>query len=406
MPVIIAKIILKVSEICLFFTIIPGLDFLYIYEEVFMRKTRLLFGVLVLLGASLYAQTITFQPYLTFDWDPVFYDPGTGDTSANYRSFNFDQAGLKVTGVLGKATAYAEVRGFPSGSNTYNVYDGSAANQITSFTKPIYYAWGKYQFTETGNIWAGKFKPSFGPILFDSSHFGIGWQQKIPGGHTLSGYVFQPSVNINVFNPMGWWALKIPEDRGIRFLVLEEYVSKTFMLFGGASYDYLGNEYSKLHFNVFAAYLGVPKLTLSAELAAAVYIKEDGVVKDAAKPAEADNAGLGLGAYLSAEYQLLDPLALGATFKLLDPLVGAAKNMPQAGKNVQAVLDGEISAATVGLYCKFAPARGFYIQPAINIKFANAINGYTPKNGAEDGQKAGLDFTLTFRWEPSIRIGG
>jgi hypothetical protein len=92
---------------------------------------------MVLLGASLYAQTITFQPYPTFAWDPVFYDPGTGDTSGNYRFFNFNQAGLKVTGVLGKATAYAEVRGFPSGSNEYNPYDGASLAQVSSFTKPI-----------------------------------------------------------------------------------------------------------------------------------------------------------------------------------------------------------------------------------------------------------------------------
>ncbi|MHB9293502.1 hypothetical protein Holit_02627 [Hollandina sp. SP2] len=265
------------------------------------------------------------------------------------------------------------------------------------------YAWGKYQVTETGNIWAGKFKPNFGPILFDASHFGAGWQQKIPGGHTLGGYVFQPSLNINAFNPIGWWSLSIPEDQGIRFLVLEEYVSKTLMVFGGASYDYLGNEYSKLHFNVFAAYMGIPQLTLSAELAAAVYIKEDGVVKDTTKPTETDNAGLGLGAYLSAEYQVLDPLSLGANFKFYDPLVGAAQNMPGSGKNIyKSDLEGEVSTATVGLYGKYAPVRGFYIQPTVNIKFANAINGYTP----EDGEKAGVDFTLTFRWEPSIRIEG
>ncbi|MHB9293503.1 hypothetical protein Holit_02628 [Hollandina sp. SP2] len=102
-----------------------------------MKKTWLLFGVLVLVSSSLCAQTITIQPYLTLDWDAVFYDPGTGDTSANYRPFNFDQAGLKITGVLGKVTAYAEVRGFPSGSTTYNVYDGYAASQEGSYTKPI-----------------------------------------------------------------------------------------------------------------------------------------------------------------------------------------------------------------------------------------------------------------------------
>jgi hypothetical protein len=69
---------------------------------------------LVIAGSSLFAQTIMFQPYLIFDWDPVFYDSGTGDTSANYWSFNINHTGLKVTGVLGKAGAHAEVRGVPS----------------------------------------------------------------------------------------------------------------------------------------------------------------------------------------------------------------------------------------------------------------------------------------------------
>jgi hypothetical protein len=363
---------------------------------------------MALLGhTGLAAQTITFQPYLTFDWDPVFYDPGTGDTSANYRSFNIDQTGLKVTGVLDKVSAYAEVRGFPSGSNNVNEFDGASAAQISSFTKPIYYAWGKYQFTETGNIWGGKFKPNFGPILFDTSHFGMGWQQKLSGGHTLSGFVLQPGTVINAYSPIGWLSLKIPGDRGIRFLVLEEYISRTFMLFGGISYDYLGDDYNKLHANGFVAYLGIPNLTLSAELALAVYIKEYAVVKDMSKPTETDNTGLGLGAYVAAEYKIIDPLSVGMSFKLVDPLVGAKQNMPQAGKDLTAVLDGEVSTATAGLYCKFAPARGFYIQPTLNIKFANAINGYTPKNSdGEDGQKAGVDFTLTFRWEPSIKLGG
>jgi hypothetical protein len=383
------------------FRVYSSLCFIKI-EEVFMKKKCFLFGVMVVLaGSGLFAQTVTFQPYLTLDWDAVFYDPGTGDTSANYRSFNFDQAGLKVTGVLGKVSAYAEVRGFPSGSTTYNDFDGLGPVQVNSFTKPIYYAWGKYQFTETGNIWGGKFKPTFGPILFDTSHFGAGWQQKLPGGHTLSGFVFQPSATINAYNPLSWFAHSIPADRGIRFLVLEEYMSRTLMITGGAAYDYLGDEYSKIHANVFGAFMGVPKLTLSAELALAVYLKEDGIIKDTTKPTETENAGIGLGAYISAEYKVLDPLALGASFRLVDPLLGAQTNMPGAGKNMQQIVEGEISTATVSLYATYTPARGFYIEPRMSIQFANALNDYTPN----DGKKAGIDFQLRFRWEPTIRLG-
>ncbi|MDR1250438.1 MAG: hypothetical protein LBK63_14210 [Treponema sp.] len=368
-----------------------------------MKKMCFLFGVMALTVCSgLFAQSITFQPYLTFDWDPVYYDPGTGESSYNYRAFNFNQTGLKVTGVLDKASAYAEIRGFPSGSTAYNEYDGVSFGQVNSFTKPIYYAWGKYQFTETGNIWAGKFKPAFGPILFDSSHFGLGWQQKIAGGHTLSGFVLQPGATINAYNPIGWFAHSIPEDEGIRFLVMEEYMSQTLMLSGGASYDYLGDDYSKIHANVFAAYMGIPKLTLSAEFALAVYIKENGVAQDMSDPTETEDMGAGIGAYVSAEYKVLAPLALGVSFKLIDPLIGAKQNMPGDGKNLQTTVEGEISAATAGLYLKFAPAKGFYIQPQMNVKFANALNDNTP---GDDGEKAGVDLQLTFRWEPSIKLG-
>jgi hypothetical protein len=227
----------------------------------------------------------------------------------------------------------------------------------------------------------------------------------------VSGYVLQPGAAINAFNPITWWPLAaaggIPSDEGIRFLVLEEYVSQTLRVFGGASYDYLGNEYSKLHFDVFASYMGIPNLTLVAEGAMAVYLKEDGVIKDTGDPTKTENMGIGLGAYFSAEYLMIKPLSLGASLKLVDPLLGAKQNMPQNGKNIQAVLDGEISVATFGLYLKYAPVKGFYIQPQMNVKFANALNDYTPKNAdGEDGGKAGVDFQLTFRWEPSLKIGG
>ncbi|MDR2397541.1 MAG: hypothetical protein LBD74_02125 [Spirochaetaceae bacterium] len=375
-----------------------------------MKKRLLFFGVVAFLGRiGLGAQSITIQPYLSLNWDPVYYDSATGDTKENYRAFNLGQSGLKVTGLLGKVSAYAEVRGFPSSSTNYNEYDGSSLSHVSSWNKPIYYAWGKYQFTETGNIWGGKFKPNFGPLLFDSSHFGLGWQQQLPGGHTLSGFVLQPSVSISAYNPVTWISLAesggIPSDEGIRFLVLEEYVSQTFIAAGGASYDYLGNDYNKLHFNVFTAFMGIPRLTLSAEGALAVYIKEGGVIKDQDKPTEADDVGLGLGVYVAAEYKVLDPLSLGCFFKLVDPLVGAGQHRPGDGKDLTTVVDGEISAAVVGLSVKWAPVKGFSIKPQMNVKFSNALNGVTPSNGTEDGTRVGIDFQLCFRWEPSIKLG-
>jgi hypothetical protein len=370
-----------------------------------MKRLFLVLSMAVLACAAVFGQSITFQPYLTFDWDLVYYDPVTGLTAANARAFNFDQAGLKVTATVDKISAYAEVRGFPSGSNQYNEYDGTSAGQVSSYTKPIYYAWGKYQFTQNGNIWAGKFKPSFGPILFDSSHFGMGWQQKFAAGegsHTLSGFVFQPGFVLNVYAPMDWMAKTIPAHEGIRLLLLDELFFKTFTLFGGAAYDYLGENYSKLYFNAFCAWTGVPKLTLSFEAALAVYLKENGIIKDTANPNDVDNAGIGFGLYAAAEYKIIAPVSVGVSLKLVDPLAGAKQNMPMNGKDRTAIAEGEFNTATLALFTKFAPVRDFYIQPQVQVKFANALNGVDPSDS--DGNNVGLDFSLTFRWEPRVRL--
>jgi hypothetical protein len=357
-------------------------------------------------GAAVSAQSITFQPYLTFDWDAVFYDPISGLTAVNARAFNFTQAGIKVTAAVDRVSAYAEVRGFPSGSTQYNEYDGSSAAQVNSLTRPVYYAWGKYQATPDGNLWAGKFKPAFGPVLFDASQFGIGWQRKLAGGggsHTLSGFVLQPGVALNSYYPLGWAALAIPAHDGLRLLVLDEYYAKTLFVTGGAAYDYLGGGYSKLYLNGYAAWTGVPRLTLSAEAALAFYIKEDGIVKDPEHPEDADGAGAGFGLYAAAEYRVSEPVSAGLSLKLVDPLIGAARSLPGNGKNVQDLTEGEFSAASLGLFARFAPARDFYIQPDLSFQFANTLNGADPSD--KDGREAGVNCSLTFRWEPRIRLG-
>jgi hypothetical protein len=362
----------------------------------------------MLLGTALYGQSLTVQPYLSFDWDPIFYDPGTGKTSGfEYRAFNIEQAGFKITGKLDKATVYVETRGIPG--NVYNSYDGASKNQESSFTKPVYYAWGKYQLTETGNIWAGKFKPLFGPVLIDSSQFGAGWQQKIgASGHTVSGFILQPAANLNSYYPTSWLdntpkpkSIAV-EDGGIRILALEEYFAPSgkFMFAGGIAYDYLPfssdkNDASRITIDATAAFMGIEKLTLSGEVLLAMYMQKDGF---STIGGGSDDSGFGFGFNLAAEYKVANPLAFGAGFKLADPFVGAKVSAP--GDGTKATIDGSIATATASVYAKYAPAKGFYIQPQVDIKMANALNG----NSYSDGKPVGVAFQLRFRWEPSITL--
>ena len=382
-----------------------------------MKKGILFASVFaLLLGAAAFGQnnSITFQPYLSFDWDPLFFDPVIGDHYGNYRAFNFDQAGLKITGRLDKVAAYVEVRGFPSGTRDgYNKYDGATPLMNAGWEKPVYYAWGKYQFTETGNLWAGKFKPAFGPILFDWSHIGAGWQQKIAGVNTISAFLLMPRDANGYFNAGGISSKPEKDNEGVRLLALEEYMSKTMMLSGGVLFDYLPQEAkedaSKVYVNIFAAHWGIPNLTLSGELAMVLYSQKNGITKDT-KP---EDSGLGLGAYIAAEYKIIAPLSAGISFKLIDPLLGAKKVNLGQGQVTNAAsyqgtffqnVDGEISTANLSVYAKFAPGRGFYIQPGVAINLANAFNDYQPKNGSDDGSKVGVSFNVLFRWEPSLNI--
>ncbi|GMO42936.1 MAG: hypothetical protein Pg6C_04590 [Treponemataceae bacterium] len=404
-----------------------------------MTQKRI-FAVLVLaaiVAGGVFAQEngVTIQPYLSFDWDPLFFDPVIGEYYGNYRAFNFDQAGLKITGNLGKITAYVEVAGFPSGSQNYNKYDGLTENN-RNYNAPVYYAWGKYQFTETGNIWAGKFKPMFGPALFDWGHFGAGWQQRI-AAHTVSGFLLLPGDLPGQFrtafvNPMISQEVMLhgpiapdSDNKGLRLMVMDELMTRTFLLTGGALFDYLPQsaddvaDASKMYFDVFVTHWGISRLTLTGELAAVVYLQKDGIIKDPDKFSETADAGFGFGIFAQAEYHVIEPLALGVEIKLTDPLVGAARvslndgergDPPNPANNFRMNsfykdVEGQFGIAYAQVYAKYSPFAGFFIQPGFKLKMANALNDYQPKNAAgDDGSRVGVDFQLRIRWEPSMRL--
>jgi hypothetical protein len=358
----------------------------------------------------LYPQTLKVQPYLSFDWDPLAYDTQSGDSSDfEYRAFNFDQTGIKFTFTMDNMSVFLESRGFPSGANTYNTYDGYSEDQVDSYEKIVYYAWAKYQFTPSGAIWVGKFKPAFGPMLIDSSHFGAGWQQKA-GSHTVSAFVFQPGANLKRFIPKGsGWAYPGPADtKGIRFLLMDEYMSQTMYATFGAAYTVFTpavntNNVTQLHFDAFVSYSGLPKWTFTGEGAVAVYMQEDGIYKDSERADDPSDAGVGFALFASAEYKLADPIALGLSFELDDVLVGAKKNTPANGKRVGAydygIADGEINLAELGLYTSITPGKGFSIQPKVSVELANLFNG-----NDHEGSMVGCNFQLRVRWEPSITL--
>jgi hypothetical protein len=380
-------------------------EYLHIKQEEKMKKFFLAAMVLAVLTAGVvFGQngSITFQPYLSFDWDPLQFDLVNADHHSSLRAFNFDQSGIKITGRLDKITAYVEVRGFPSGSNEYNPADSAARNNVNSYTKPVYYAWGKYQFTETGNLWAGKFKPLYGPNLFDTSFFGAGWQQKVAGAHTVSGFILQPGFNPGYMyrNSISGGA-NTPEDstKGIKLLIMEEFMSENLMLTGGILWDYLPQETTedanRLYFNVFAAYRGIENLTLTGEAALALYLQKDGIFKDFVSNqllGEASDTGIGFGIFVAADYKIIEPLSAGISFKLGDPLVGAERNINGT--------TGQFQYADLGISATYTPARGFFITPGFTLKLENALNDYEPP----DGNKVGVDFQLRFRWEPSLRV--
>ena len=393
-----------------------------------MKKGILFASVFaLLLGAAAFGQnnSITFQPYLSFDWDPLHYDPVIGDHYGNYRAFNFEQAGIKVTGNLDKITAYVEVRGFPQGSrDVYNKYDGLTPAYSADWEKPVFWAWGKYQFTETGNIWAGKFTPAFGPVIFDWEQFGIGWQQKIAGAHTVSAFLLQPNGSPAKLNPTPFGGAQgVPtltpenDNEGLRFLLLEEFMSPTMMITGGVLFDYLPQDTTenavKVYFDVFAAYWGIPNLTLSGEFGVAIYSQKGGIIKDTTP----EDSGLGLAALIGAEYKIIDPLIAGLYFAVFDPLLGAKKVhlldgesaylVPnQTAGNITQAVDGEISITNLGAYVKFSPGAGFSIQPGVVINLANALNNTQPvRPNGNDGSKVGVNVEIRFRWEPSFRVG-
>jgi hypothetical protein len=385
-----------------------------------MKKRFLLVSVCVLLlSVAAFGQSITFQPYLSFDWDPLHYDPVIGDQYGNYRAFNFEQAGLKVTGNLDKVTAYVEVRGFPKWSRDgYNKYDGLTPAYSAEWEKPVFWAWGKYQFTETGNIWAGKFKPLFGPYLFDWEQFGIGWQQKIAGAHTVSAFLLQPNGPTGNINPYLRVPTTVPENdnEGVRILITEEWMTPVMMLVGGVLYDYLpqdaAEDASKVYLNVFATYWGIPNLSLTGEIGVAIYSQKDGIIKDT----DPEDSGFGIAALIGAEYKIIDPVIAGLYFAFFDPLVGAKTVHLLNGESAGIVgnqtsgtfyqwAEGEVSIANLGLYVKFSPGAGFFIQPGIVVNLANALNNAQPlKPNGDDGAKVGANIEIRFRWEPSFTL--
>lgn len=400
-------------------------DFARKNKEHQMKKHFLLASICaLLLGAAAFGQnSVTIQPYLSFDWDPLYFDPVIGDHYGNYRALNFDRAGLRLTGNLDKITAFIEARGFPIGSRDfYNKYDGGTPMLTLNWEKPLYLAWGKYQLTETGNVWAGKFLPIFGPKLFDWEHFGIGWQQRIAGAHTVSAFLLEPDGANGRFMPPGVTANRPEADNvGMRILVMEEYMSQTMALTGGVLYEYLpqdtAEDASKVYFNIFASHWGIPNLTINGELGMVIYAQKNGIIKDTSP----EDSGVGLGAFIGAEYRIYGPFSAGLFFVLFDPLLGAKKVNLMAGDitptlppgtpgreysgNFFQFVDGEVAMASIGAYANFSPGGGFSIQPGVTINLANALNNTQPvKHNGDDGSKAGVSFELRFCWEPSFRL--
>ncbi|MDR3311957.1 MAG: hypothetical protein LBS64_02350 [Spirochaetaceae bacterium] len=370
---------------------------------------------LILWPAFLPAQTLRFQPYLSLDWDPAAYDTAGGRSSDfEYRALNIDQAGLKITFTADKISLYFENRGFPSGAKNYNTYDGYSVDQAASYEKIVYYAWGKYQFTPSGTLWAGKLKPAFGPILIDSSHFGVGWLERA-GAHTIGAFVFQPGANLKRFIPKGsGWASPGPsDDTGIRFLLMDEYRSPhLYATFGGAytlfeptqnaTAPWVNtNKVTQLHFDAFVSYSGLPKWIFTGEGAVAVYVQEDGIATGSGNH---HDSGVGFALFASAEYQADKRLSLGASFELDDVLVGAAENTPANGERRAAydygTAKGQINLAELALYAAIAPGKGFSVQPRLGIQLANAFNNNDPPEGG----KVGCTVQLRFRWEPTFDV--
>jgi hypothetical protein len=200
--------------------------------------------------------------------------------------------------------------------------------------------------------------------------------------------------------PKNYW-------EGLRVLASAERFRRAGLsLAGGALFDWLPageKDAYRLTGSVYVSYTGIEKLTLTGEGACILNIYEDGLaIKSDEPPA---SLALGLGLYVNAEYRLPRSFAAGLNFTLKDAALGADKNTPYDGLSsyngfIAQKVAGEINTATVGVYGKYAPAKHFYIQPQLNIKFANALNGRTPPGG----ERAGVDIQLRFRWEPSLTL--
>jgi len=353
---------------------------------------------------------IRFQPYLQLYWKPVLGDPAIGETHTNYRALQFNQAGIKVTGTFEKASLYWEARGVPSGG-VYDPYDTDQGMIKGWANNAAYYAWGKYQFTSTGNLWIGKFKPTFGPVLIDASVMGAGWQQKL-GALGLNIYAVQPSygygASYQVVNAglLAQAKEKADVDEGVAGIITLDYGAKTFNASGGLSFHYISEYASSFLFDAMAMFRGVPKLTIMGDLlvtlASATVSETDttATTSESAIKVDKDKSSLGLGVYISAEYAVTPVINPGISFLLATPDLEGESVSLQTAEGAYAPIKGKFTAANIGVYCKIQPQRSFYFQPGLTIKAGNALND------SRDGKDSvTYDFTLTFRWEPSFNVG-
>jgi len=342
---------------------------------------------------------IKFQPYMEIWWLPVAGDSSAGNTKENYRALNFYQAGLKVTGTYDKAQVYVELRGQPSGG-IYNENDVNAFVADNWNWKSLYYAWGKYNFISSGNLWIGKFKPLFGPMLIDQGVMGAGWEQKFGNSLKVSGFLLQPQF----FNGKGEFKQgpkKGNDWEGIGAMVTADYMGKTLMLNGGVYYGYLQEENAQFILEGFASYTGINKFTFTGE-AVFGYSKVPG------------EGAAGLGIYADAMYTFDEKkvFSAGLNVKWATPEFGAdtvtpvdydyrdydmtnddktKRTYPQTVKGITAAMD-------VSVYCYFKPHKSFWIQPSVTAKMVNWANGVDGKDGVV------WDAKLLFRFEPSFTL--
>lgn len=342
-----------------------------------MKKIFAVFIGTAFFVSGLFAQQdskieLQIQPYLELYYMPFAGDPLRG-TVPDYRAFSFEQSGIKVTGTTDRLQVYWEARGVP---DTYvNSGDVRSSGRVIP-SNAAYYGWGKYFFTDTGNIWGGRFKPFFGPNLIDQGVTGMGWQQKLSEEKTLGVYLLKP---VNIRGKAGLWTNSGAVDDGEGFAALA-----TLDFAGEHSLFNLGLYYAILRKNInheilgeiFASYWGIENLTLTGEIVMAVNKYEDFIT------AGYRNA-VGFGCYGLAEYQAVD--TLGILFSI---------RYNAADLTAEKIYSAD---SNIALGVKYSPGKSFYIQPMFYLQAENLLNG-------RNENKLIYDFKITFRWEPGYNI--